>query len=65
VKDVIEATWRATGKSFKVKIAKRRPGDSEKLVARADKIKAHGWRPQFMSIEKIITDAYNFEKTLR
>jgi UDP-glucose 4-epimerase len=64
VKAVIDATWRVTGKTFKVRIAKRRMGDPETIVARADKIKALGWRPKFNSIEKIITDAYNFEKKL-
>jgi UDP-glucose 4-epimerase len=64
VKDIIEATWRVTGKSFKVKIAKRRPGDPETLIANVEKIKSLGWKPKHSSIEKIITDAFNFEKSL-
>ncbi len=64
VKEIIEATWRVTGKNFKVKIAKRRPGDPEVLIANVEKIKNLGWKPKHNTIEKIITDAFNFEKSL-
>lgn len=64
VKDIIEATWRVTGQSFKVKISKRRLGDPETLVANVEKIKSLGWKPKYNSIEKIISDAFNFEKSL-
>jgi len=64
VKEITETTWRVTGKNFKVKIAKRRPGDPETLIANVEKIKSLGWKPEYNSIEKIITDAFNFEKSL-
>jgi UDP-glucose 4-epimerase len=65
VKDVISATWRVSGNPFKVKIGKRRPGDPEMLVAKAAKIKSLGWKPRYSDLEKIVSDAFNFEKSLK
>lgn len=65
VKEVIETVEKVYNKKLNVKISPRRAGDAVKVVA--DNSVALGklnWLPQYDDIEKIITDALNWEATL-
>jgi UDP-glucose 4-epimerase len=56
---------RISGVDFRVVEAGRRPGDPAMLVARGERIKAVlGWKPFHDDLEKIVTDAWNWERTL-
>lgn len=61
VKEVIEVAKKVTNIDIPVKIADRRPGDPAILVASSDKIKnILGWKPEFDSIETIISTAWKW-----
>lgn len=63
VQQVIDAARRVTGQDICVSEAPRRAGDPPRLVA--DPQRAYtvlGWRPQFASLEQIVTDAWSWEK---
>lgn len=63
VKEVIETAQKITGCKIMIKQGERRAGDPARLVASSDKIiKELGWKPQYSSLEKIITDAWNWFK---
>ena len=65
VREVIDTAIKVTGKEIKVEHADRRPGDPARLVADATLAKQElGWRPCFFELEKIITDAWNWEQKL-
>ena len=63
VKEVIETARKVTGHSIPAEVADRRPGDPAVLIASSEKAKkVLGWKPQYESLEKIISDAWNWHK---
>jgi len=65
VREVIEMVKKVSGVDFKVVESPRRPGDPAMLVARNEKIKNTGrWEPRYNNLEKIITDAWRWERKL-
>lgn len=61
VKEVIETARKVTGHAIPAEVKERRVGDPATLIALSDKAKSIlGWEPQFDSLEKIITDAWNW-----
>jgi len=65
VREVIAMVKRVSGVDFRVVEAGRRPGDPAMLVARAERIRSVlGWSPRHDNLEKIITDAWNWERKL-
>jgi len=65
VAEVIEVAKKVSGIAFNTEMKGRRPGDAGVLIARAEKLRALlGWKPKFDSLEKIISDALEWEKKL-
>ncbi len=65
VRDVIDACQRVTGKSIPVKTGPRRAGDPSVLVASSERITMElAWRPRFTSLDKIVEDAWRWERKL-
>jgi len=65
VRDVISMVKRVSGIDFKVVEEPRRPGDPAMLVATADRIRElFGWTPRYNDLEKIVADAWRWEKGL-
>jgi UDP-glucose 4-epimerase len=63
VKEIINASEKATGLSIKREIAQRRAGDPAVLIASSDKIKEKlHWKPQFLNVENIIETAWRWHK---
>lgn len=61
VKEVIEACRKVTGHAIPAEITPRRPGDPDRLVARADLAREKlGWIPQHTSIEGIVESAWKW-----
>ena len=65
VLDVINTANKITGNKIRFEFSKRRPGDSEKLVANVDKLHKHiSWKPKFDNLNLIIETAINWEKKI-
>jgi len=65
VLEVIRAVERVTGRRADVFDAPRRPGDPARLVADSRRIRAElGWQPRLRDIERIVGDAWAFERSL-
>jgi len=65
VREVLEVVKKVSGVNLNIIEAERRPGDPASLVAKADKIRAlTGWEPRYNDLEKIVTDAWNWESKL-
>jgi UDP-glucose 4-epimerase len=63
VREVIETARRVTGHPIPAVEAPRRPGDSPRLVASSDLIKAElGWEPQIPDLEDIIASAWEWHR---
>lgn len=63
VKEVIEVARQVTGHPIKAVVESRRAGDPAVLVASSEKIQAElGWQPQYMKLETIIADAWQWHK---
>lgn len=63
VKEVIDAARKVTNHPIPAEVKARRAGDPAILIASSEKAKRIlGWKPQFDSLEKIITDAWNWHK---
>ncbi|MFJ8234240.1 UDP-glucose 4-epimerase GalE [Ureibacillus sp. NPDC094379] len=61
VKEVIEVARKVTNHPIPAEVKERRVGDPAMLIASSEKAKnILGWKPQFDSLEKIITDAWNW-----
>ncbi|MCG2691911.1 UDP-glucose 4-epimerase GalE [Microgenomates group bacterium] len=61
--EVIRMVEKVSGKKLKVKLAPRRPGDANELVADPTKIqKDLGWQPQYSDLETIVRTAWNWHK---
>ena len=63
VKEIIETAKEVTGMDIPVQMGKRRSGDPSTLIAASEKAKlVLGWIPERTSIQKIISDAWNWHK---
>ncbi|WP_139892125.1 UDP-glucose 4-epimerase GalE [Bacillus sp. D386] len=63
VKEVIDVARSITNHPIPAEVKERRAGDPAVLIASSEKAKnILGWKPQFNSLEKIITDAWNWHK---
>jgi UDP-glucose-4-epimerase GalE len=61
VKEVIATVERLCGKSIRVEIAPRRPGDPAVLIGASDGARTLlGWKPERSNLELQITDAWNW-----
>lgn len=64
VKEVIEVARKVTNHPIPAEVKERRAGDPAVLIASSEKArKVLGWKPQFNSLEKIISDAWNWHKS--
>jgi len=62
VMEIIKKAKEVTGVDFKVKIAKRRPGDATKLIADNKKAKrVLGWKPEYSDLGTIIKTAWEWQ----
>ncbi|MCA1041606.1 UDP-glucose 4-epimerase GalE [Bacillus infantis] len=63
VKQVIDVARKVTEHPIPSEVKKRRVGDPAVLIASSEKAKSIlGWKPQFDTLEKIITDAWNWHR---
>jgi len=63
VKEVIDVARKVTNHPIPAEVKERRAGDPAVLIASSDKAKRIlGWQPQYDSLEKIISDAWNWHK---
>lgn len=63
VKEVIEMTRKVTGHAIPAEVKERRAGDPAVLIASSEKAKnVLGWKPQYDSLEKIISDAWKWHR---
>lgn len=63
VKQMVEAARVATGEKIPAKIAPRRPGDPDSLIAASAKArKVLNWNPQYDDVKEIIKTAWNWTK---
>jgi len=61
VKEVIETTRKVTRHPIPAEVQDRRAGDPVTLIASSKKAKSIlGWKPKYDSLEKIISDAWNW-----
>ncbi|QDJ24691.1 UDP-glucose 4-epimerase GalE [Pediococcus pentosaceus] len=61
VKEMVEAAREATGEAIPAKIAIRRPGDPDSLIAASQKArKILKWNPQYDDVKEIIKTAWNW-----
>jgi UDP-glucose 4-epimerase len=66
VLDVIEATKRASGSDFTVRMAERRPGDPASLIADVRRIReVLNWSPQLDHLDTIVSHALAWERRLQ
>ena len=64
VKEIVEASEKATGFDIPKEFGARRAGDPAKLIASSQKAKdVLGWKPEFDDIDKIIKTAWLWHKT--
>ena len=63
-KQMLEAAREVTGKEIPAKIAARRPGDPDSLIAASDKARSVlGWKPQYDDVHDIIATAWKWHST--
>ena len=66
VKEVVGCLNKILGFQISTKIGKRRPGDSEKIIANSDKFfKYFSWKPRYNNLELIIKSALKWEKKIK
>jgi len=64
VLEVIEAAEKVTGQKIATKMLGRRAGDTDRLVAGADKLRRElGWSPRYTSLRDIIASAWRWHKS--
>lgn len=62
-KEVIDEIRKVSGINFKIKIAKRRPGDAEVLIADPTKIqKELGFKPRYSDLKMIVKTAWEWHR---
>jgi UDP-glucose 4-epimerase len=65
VREVLACAGKVTGLPIAVVEAPRRPGDSDTLVADAEKALTElGWKPKFADLESIVSTAWEWEKRM-
>jgi UDP-glucose 4-epimerase len=64
VLEVLKAVERVTGRPLPVTFGPRRPGDSPKVVAKTERIRALGWQPRHDDLDRIVGDALAWEEHL-
>lgn len=65
VSEVINSVKKISGRDFNVRVSDRRPGDPAAVVANADLARRElQWTPRYTDLDKIVTDAYNWETKL-
>src|SRR5437879_3670750 len=63
VRQICDAVTAATGRTVRIRIAQRRPGDPPVLCASPCLIQAVlGWKPEHSSLEEIISSAWEWEQ---
>ncbi|MGH9475030.1 MAG: UDP-glucose 4-epimerase GalE [Terriglobales bacterium] len=62
VREVISAAERVVGHAISQILRPRRPGDADRLVADATKMRALGWQPRFPSLDDIIASAWTWKQ---
>lgn len=63
-KQILEAAREVTGEPIPAKIAPRRPGDPDSLVAASDKARnVLGWNPKYDDVHDIIATAWKWHST--
>ena len=63
-KQMLEAAREGTGKEIPAKMAPRRPGDPDSLVAASEKAReVLGWKPKFDDVHDIIATAWKWHST--
>ena len=63
-KQMLEAAREVTGKPIPAKMAPRRPGDPDSLVAASDKARTIlGWKPKYDDVHDIIATAWKWHST--
>jgi UDP-glucose 4-epimerase len=63
-REIAETIRRVTGIDFEIRIAPRRPGDPDELVADSSRLqKEFGWQPRHSDLETIIGSAWRWHKT--
>ncbi len=63
-KQMLEAAREVTGKPIPAKMAPRRPGDPDALVAASDKARSVlGWKPKYDDVHDIIASAWKWHST--
>ncbi|MDR3234821.1 MAG: UDP-glucose 4-epimerase GalE [Planctomycetaceae bacterium] len=61
VKEIIDASQKASGKEIPVIFGARREGDPAELYADSAKARSElGWQPQFTDVERVIASAWNW-----
>ena len=62
VSEVVDSVRRISGRDFHARICDRRPGDPAAVVADAGLARRElQWVPQYANLDKIVTDAFNWE----
>ena len=65
VREVLASVERVRGRSLVIREEPRRPGDSPRLVARAERIRAQlGWQPRLDDLDTIVRSALQWEQQL-
>ncbi len=63
VLDIVNSVQKVTGRTFKVVMSDRRPGDPAKLVGSSEKVKKIlGWKPLYGDIDMIISHAWQWHE---
>lgn len=63
VKQVVEVARKVTGHPIPARIAPRRPGDPDRLIASAEKAKkVLGWKPKYPDLETIVQHAWDWHR---
>jgi UDP-glucose 4-epimerase len=66
VMEVVQAVKRVSGNDFPVVVGDRRPGDPDRIVAHAEKIRdALAWKPVWDNLDDIVRHALAWEGVLR
>jgi UDP-glucose 4-epimerase len=64
VRQVIDVSRRATGRTIRTVEGERRPGDPAVLVASSEKIRRElGWKPQYPDLESIVRSAWEWHQS--
>ena len=63
VKQVVEVARKVTGHPIPARIAPRRPGDPDRLIASSEKAKkVLGWKPKYPDLQTIVQHAWDWHR---